>query len=209
MDRIINEIILDVDGTLWDTTDICARAWNAAIRENSSIEPRLTPELLKTLFGKPMNVIFAALFPELSEGERETLALKCCEYEDIFLKNEKVPLFDGVEDTIKELSAEKGLYIVSNCQNGYIEAFLENSGLEPYIRDFMCYGDTLLPKGDTLRLLVEKHRMDSPIYVGDTQGDADACRQAGVPFVYAAYGFGQVNGCEIKINSFSELKKLI
>lgn len=208
MDKI-SDIILDVDGTLWDTTGVCARAWNAAIRENSRLEPDLGPELLKTLFGKPMDVIFAALFHGVTPGERERLAEKCCEYEDVFLKKEKIPLFEGVEETVKSLAAELPLYIVSNCQKGYIEAFLENSGLGPYITDFLCYGDTLAPKSGTMRLLIEKHSMRAPVYVGDTKGDADACRQAGVPFVYAAYGFGKVTEFWRKIEKFSELRNVV
>ncbi len=208
MNSKVYEIILDVDGTLWDTTDLCARAWNAAIRDNSDIEPGLTADRLKTLFGKPMDVIFAALFPDVSPEERGRLAEKCCEYEARFLENEKVPLFEGVEKTAKRLSEITRLYIVSNCQQGYIEAFLKNSGLGPYVSGFMCYGDTLLPKAGTMGRLIEKYGLQTPIYVGDTRGDAEACRQAGVPFVYAAYGFDEVDEYWRRIDSFSQLEKL-
>ena len=34
--------------------------------------------------------------------------------------------------------------------------------------------------------------MKSPVYVGDTMGDFLSCRKAGVPFVFASYGFGDV-----------------
>ena len=202
-------LIFDIDGTLWDTTDICARAWNAAIRDNSDIEPGLTAEQLKSLFGKPMNVIFAALFPGLTPEARDVLAVKCCEYESRFLDAEKVPLFDGVEETLRRLSRRLPLYIVSNCQKGYIEAFLANSGLGECVTDFLCYGDTLAPKGETMRLLIERRGMEAPVYVGDTQGDADASLLAGVPFVYATYGFGQVSEYWKKIESFGELERLV
>lgn len=209
MDKRITDIILDVDGTLWDTTGVCALAWNAAVRDNSDLDPSLSPELLKTLFGKPINVIFAELFPDVTEGERNRLAEKCCEYEDVFLKKEKLPLYEGVEETVKALAGRLPLYIVSNCQKGYIEAFLENSGLGPYITDFMCYGDTFAPKSETMRLLIEKHSMKNPVYVGDTQGDADACHRAGVPFVYAAYGFGKAMAYWRRIERFLDLHGLL
>lgn len=204
-----DSIILDVDGTLWDTTGICARAWNAAIRDNSDAEPVLTADMLKGLFGKPMNVIFAAVFPQLTREERDRLSLICCEYEEKLLESEEVPVYEGVRETIVSLSEKLPMYIVSNCQNGYIEAFLRNLELEEYISDFMCYGDTLAPKSVTMQRLIERNGLKNPIYVGDTQGDADACRDAGVPFVYAAYGFGEVGEYWRKIESFGELEKIL
>ena len=209
MKTTIDSIILDIDGTLWDTTGVCARAWNDAIRDNSDVEPMLTADKLKELFGKPRNVIFAAVFPQLTVEERDRLSVKCCEYEERLLDAEEVPVFEGVKETIISLSERLPMYIVSNCQKGYIESFLKNTGLGPHISDFMCYGDTLSPKSETMRQLIKKNGLKSPVYVGDTQGDADACRDAGVPFVYAAYGFGEVGEYWHKIDSFSELKKLI
>ena len=205
----IDSIILDVDGTLWDTTGVCARAWNDAIRDNSDVEPMLTSELLKGLFGKPMNVIFGSLFPSLTAEERESLSIKCCEYEEKLLDSEVIPVFAGVAETIPRLSEKVPLYIVSNCQKGYIESFLKNTGFGPFISDFMCYGDTLSPKSETMRQLIAKNGLKTPVYVGDTQGDADACREAGVPFVYAAYGFGDVSEYWKKIECFDELEMLI
>mgnify|MGYP000700414525 CR=1 FL=1 len=40
--------------------------------------------------------------------------------------------------------------------------------------------------------LMEKNNLTSPVYVGDTQGDADSCKKAGIPFIFAEYGFGEV-----------------
>ena len=51
--------------------------------------------------------------------------------------------------------------------------------------------------------------MKNPVYVGDTQGDADAAKAANVPFIYAKYGFGDVEEFEDKIESFEELLNII
>ena len=55
---------------------------------------------------------------------------------------------------------------------------------------------------------MERNQIQSPVYVGDTQGDADACRDAGVPFVFAAYGFGQVPDAEVRIERIADLEKI-
>ena len=201
-------IIFDVDGTLWDTTGVCAEAWNRAIEENSTEKPGLTADFLKTQFGKPMNVIFSAVLPKLSQEERDRLSEICCEYEERWLRANKVPCYDGVEEGMRRLAERYPLYIVSNCQNGYIEEFLRNSGLGPYITDFMCYGDTLSPKSETMRRLIERNGLKSPVYVGDTEGDANACREAGVPFVFVSYGFGDAKEYYAKADSFKGLEEI-
>ena len=58
---------------------------------------------------------------------------------------------------------------------------------------------------------MERNCLKNPVYVGDTQGDYEACQKAGVPFIFAEYGFGATkdNNYYGKISSFMELKKLV
>ena len=39
---------------------------------------------------------------------------------------------------------------------------------------------------------MKNHNITDAVYVGDTQGDLDAAELAGMPFIYCAFGFGQV-----------------
>ena len=57
-------------------------------------------------------------------------------------------------------------------------------------------------------MLMKKNNLNSPVYVGDTQGDADACKMAGIPFIFAEYGFGDVPDAKTRIRTFSDLEKL-
>ena len=59
-------IIFDIDGTLWDSTESVAKAWNHAIIEHANLDLHLTGTSLMPLFGKTMDEIEAALFPEQS-----------------------------------------------------------------------------------------------------------------------------------------------
>ena len=52
---------------------------------------------------------------------------------------------------------------------------MKSSGIEPYIKDHLCFGETQLSKDQTLLQLIGKNGLKSPVYVGDTQGDADSC----------------------------------
>ncbi|PXV91129.1 phosphoglycolate phosphatase [Lachnotalea glycerini] len=198
-------IIFDVDGTLWDSTKIVARAWNLAIEETTDLSLRVTANQLKGLFGKPLEAIIEALFPTLEETKKKALMQSCFEYEHAFLAKECGYLYEGMAEGIKELSKKYQLFIVSNCQAGYIETFLKATNLGGYITDFTCPGITKLLKGDNLKLIMKRNQLQSAIYVGDTQGDADACKIAGIPMIYASYGFGSVEKPDYQIASFGEL----
>ena len=58
----MDAIFLDIDGTLWDSTHIVADAWNEVLEKKPEIDLVVTPDLLKTLFGKPLSEIAAAIF---------------------------------------------------------------------------------------------------------------------------------------------------
>ena len=109
----------------------------------------------------------------------------------------------------QKLSKKLPLFIVSNCQAGYIEAFLKVTDLGKYVTDFENPGRTGKPKADNIRLVIERNNLDKAFYVGDTQGDYDATMAAGIPFIFAAYGFGNIDGDEEEIQGLNELPDLI
>lgn len=202
----IDAIIFDVDGTLWDTTDVVAKAWNVAVQEAGIESEAITGDRLKKEFGKPMNVIADDLFPEAKEHVMDL----CCEYEHDFLeKCEENLLYPNVRDVIAELSKEHKIGIVSNCQSGYIELFLKKNNLEEYVTDIECFGNTLKSKGENIKAVIERNHFENSIYVGDTQGDYNATVAAGVPFVFAKYGFGNVDGEYEEIEEMSELLEFV
>ena len=88
---------------------------------------------------------------------------------------------------------------------GYIEAFLSHHGLEEYFDDTENFGHTGHGKGYNIRLVVERNRLERTIYLGDTQGDYDAAKEAGIPFLHAAYGFGTVPAGTASISDIREL----
>ncbi len=202
-------MILDIDGTIWNTTGIVAVAWNKAVDMSGFDAAKVNAQALQQEFGKTMDVIAKDLWPNLDKAKREVLMSYCCSEEQIALQENVVDIsYPEVIETIKELSASENIYVVSNCQSGYIELTLEKTGLTDYIKDFECFGRTGKGKAENLQLLVTRNQIMHPVYVGDTQGDADACSQAGIPFVWASYGFGSVEKYYERIDRFSDVKKL-
>lgn len=202
----MENIIFDIDGTLWDITEIAAKAWNRAIADVGGTAAIITSAMLKKEFGKPLDVIVKNLFYDANERQREYLMQQCSRYEhDDLRANTDDLLFPGVVEAIKKLSEESHLFIVSNCESGYIELFMEKAGIEKYITDYECFGDTGKSKGENIKLVIERNHLDDAIYVGDTQGDYEATVVAGIPFVFAKYGYGSVEDYDLAINQITEL----
>ncbi len=203
-------IILDIDGTIWNTTGLVAMAWNGAIKKLGLDLPPVTAQILQREFGSTMDVIASDLWPDMDEEKRRALLEECCSLEQIALGENTLDLtYPGVVETIRRLSSEHNFYIVSNCHEGYIELVMEKTGIRPYIKDWESFGRTGKGKCENLMYLVQRNQLTAPVYVGDTQGDKDACEQAGIPFIWAAYGFGKVEDAFDSIEKFSDLEKVI
>lgn len=201
-----DSIIFDLDGTLWDSSETVAQSWNAVL-EKSGNSLRITGSDVLKHMGKSMDVIMKDVFgADITDTETKDFLEKLSVEEISLIKAKGGILFPGVEETLSYLKQKYRLFIVSNCQKGYIEAFLFAHKLSDYFEGFMCWGDTKLPKGETNKQLIEKYALKKPIYVGDTEGDHISAETAEIPFVHAAYGFGKVTGYDYKVSSFNELK---
>lgn len=201
-------IIFDLDGTLWDSSKEVAEAWDQV---TSSLKTpfRITYQKMEETMGLPMIEIGKRLFSAyVKEEEIPSLLIRCEEYENEYLLTHKGKLFPKVRETLEKLSSLYPLYIVSNCQKGYIETFLKSMDLEAYFSSFLCYGDTLAKKSGTIKTLLKRENITKAFYVGDTLGDKEAATEASLPFVFASYGFGEVEEYIAKITSFEELVPL-
>lgn len=200
-------IIFDMDGTLWDSSEEVAFSWRKTIESSEITDRVLEKEDFMRVMGMPMDELIQALFPELGEEEQNELLELCGERENKYLREHGAKLYPKVEETLRILSGNYFLAIVSNCQCGYIEAFLEHYGFGKYFEDFQCFGMNEAPKGENIRLLRERNNLDRAVYVGDIQGDYEASRMAGVGFIHAAYGFGEIAQDVLRIENFAELPK--
>ena len=201
-------IIFDMDGTLWDSADGVAKSWTQVIHNEYKKDMDITEADVKSVMGKTMDVIAQIVFPELDKEAQQVLLEKCCDWENEYLRRNGGKLFPKLEDTLKKLKEQYHLYIVSNCQSGYIEAFLDYYNFGQYFEDIECYGNNEKSKGDNIRLVMERNSLEQTIYVGDIQGDYDATMQAGATFIQAKYGFGTINTEVAEIEKFSDLPEV-
>ena len=187
-------MIFDMDGTLWDSVDSIVVSWNAALQQMGETDVTVTRPQIMSLMGNTMDVFARTLFPHYTPEKGAQWIDILGQIENEFLSRYGAVLLGDVKGVFARLrEMGYGVYIVSNCQAGYIEGFLEYYHLEDLVDDIECYGNTLCGKADNLKLLIERNHLDEYLYLGDTQGDFNACREAGVPFLFAAYGFGRVD----------------
>lgn len=202
-------IIFDMDGTLWDAREEIAFSWSETIAKSKLTERILTVEDMTKVMGKPMDELMRSLFPELTEGERQTLYPLLCQRENDYLREHGAKIYPGVEEVFATLHKEYFLAIVSNCQEGYIEAFLEYYGFENYIDDIQCFGMNEKQKDENIRLVADRNELTEAIYVGDIYADYVASQKAGVGFIHAAYGFGDMKENVPCIQNCYELPKVL
>ncbi len=201
-------IIFDMDGTLWDSASGVAKSWTEIVNKEYDKDRVITTKDIQSVMGRTMDKIAEALFPDLEEKRRLELLDHCGNHENDYLREHGGILYPKLEETLQILQKDYFLYIVSNCQSGYIEAFLDHYGFGKYFEDIECYGNNLLQKGENIRKVVERNQLTKAVYVGDIQGDYDATMQAGIPFIHAAYGFGTIAQETAKISAFCELPKV-
>lgn len=200
-------ILFDLDGTLWDSSAEVVEAWNIYMSEHTDRPERFTVDDAHRFMGRTLDDIAAIAFPDLPKADALGICKGCIDAEQGYLKDHKPRIFPNEREIMAELAKSYTLGIVSNCQDGYIQLYLEQCGFAELFSDFECVGRTGKSKGENIRLVIERQGIDinGCIYIGDTQGDCKAAKSAGVPFVHAAYGFGSVDDCVAVLNSLNEL----
>ena len=184
-------LILDIDGTLWDSRALVAEGYNIQLRREGLDHLCTDAETLQTLFGKVMTEIADNLFPDFPPEVRYPLMERCMETENKYLEENPCHIgYEGIREVLAELKKKYRLFIVSNSQCGYPDLCVEKLGLQDLIEGHLCFGDTGTTKGQTILTLMKKYGIASAAYIGDTQGDLEACEEAGIDFIWAAYGFG-------------------
>lgn len=202
-------IIFDLDGTLWNTSETIVPIWNEVLKSHSETDKQLTVTEMNGYMGKTLEQIARLMLPKLDLANAMTIVYECCDVERDYLRKVGGKLYDNLAETLNLLKEKYSLFIVSNCQDGYVQSFLEFHGFAEIFDDFEMSGRTKKSKGENIRMIIERNNLDKTAYVGDTQGDCDASKEAGVPFVFAEYGFGSVDNAEYSIKEFCELPSVV
>lgn len=195
-----------MDGTLWDAVDSYCEVWNATIEAMHIANLRISRRELQPLMGLPLDVIYDRLVGKRSPDPAR--------FDELLRLNEHrmMPrlggrLYPGVRSTLEALRASGArIFMVSNCGASGIPNFLAYTGLGDLVADWLSIGLNGRDKTENISTLVERYNLKAPVYIGDTEGDCRSTHAAGIPFVWAAYGFGRnVEAPDFTIRSIKEL----
>lgn len=202
-------MIFDMDGTLWNSTDAVTAAYNEYLYQSRGWENYLTKQDIVNIMGLEIEEIADALFPQLERAERLDITKRCMAHENTYLAKHGGILYPQVEETLRVLAKEHPLMIVTNADDGYVQAMFAAHEIGSYFTDFEMYGRTHLVKGENIRLVMQRNQIERAVYIGDTKKDQEACVLAQIPFIYASYGFGEVEHYDARIDSFAQLLSCI
>ena len=210
LNQNFDSIIFDLDGTLWDSTANVAVAWQSAKQQVDYVKDDITQQTVRGITGMAYNVIFDTLYGYLDEAKREEFKNICAKNELAMLHEKGGDLYPNLAETLTYLKSKYRLFIVSNCQLGYIDVFLAMEDMAGYFEAHQCYGTKGQPKYQNIIDIVTDHNLKAPVYIGDTNGDRDSAAKAGVPFIFCSYGFGAVTeGYIARIDEFGQLKDIL
>ena len=197
-------IIFDIDGTLWDASHASAEGWNSGLAK-LGINKKVSTEQLRNVAGSPYEKCVDTLLPGLKEKYPDLLqTLNDCETEAV--QSRGGAFYNGAIEGVQALAGEFKVFLVSNCQEWYLNLFLDFSGLKPALTGFDCHGLSGLPKNKMLSRIKSNHILRNPVYVGDTASDEIAARLAGIEYVHVTWGFGKPGRETRTVSSFTELR---
>lgn len=197
-------LIFDLDGTLWDASDVVAEAWCGALRDFDCALRTVTPEMIRSVMGLTEADILQRFCPELNAEEGRALFDRCTALQSKTISKGRARLYPELVSVLKRLSEKYMLAVVSNCSANYLELFLGYPGVQDLFCDYE-YSRTGLPKAGNISLVVERNGLTDALYIGDTVWDMQAAQTAGIPFLHAAYGYGRVPQGTPFIASLAEL----
>lgn len=199
-----DSLIFDMDGTLWDAVDTYAHSWNVMFQE-LGIDKSMDRQRLAGMVGWEGKKVVAEILPEFEPEKRWEIYMQVNEKRKVLIPQMGGILYDGVRDGLQLLAKKYQLFILSNCAAGVIRQFIDWAGIDEHIKDEMAYGVNFMPKQHNIKLLADKHLLSNPYYIGDTHGDGEQSRLAGIPFVFVSYGFGQTDDYDLKFDDFTAL----
>ncbi|WP_300690514.1 HAD family hydrolase [Chryseobacterium sp.] len=203
-------LIFDLDGTLWDPRATIIGIWNDVLHQHQLIEKDLKPEDMDQYMGLLAKDIIKDMVSGISDQQAENILAEIVSHENKILRTSGGTLYEGVEETLKQLTQHYNLFIVSNCQDGYIEGFLDYYKFNHLFVDFESHGRTQKPKAENIQLIMERNHLsvENSIYIGDTQTDHDSSSANGLLFIFCKYGFGKLLNAsyEPSILKFSDLQ---
>ena len=212
-------MIFDMDGTLFQTETLTVPAYFACFEQlkREGLYRGETPPVERFLggLGLLLEEIWRRVLPDEPVAVHERANELLLQIQLDMLQKGVGQLYPVVAETLAELH-RRGirLFVASNGLQEYIEGVVAGKGLSPYFEGLYSAGKySTRSKVELVRLLLDRHRLQSAWMVGDRSSDVEAGKRNGLLVVgcnYAGFGqAGELDGADRLIESFGELLSLM
>jgi len=182
----------DFDGTLCDTEEDIKSAWRAAIRGLGRSCPQFD-QIYRTgpTLDQVARQLFADCTPELVARIRELFRTA---YDESDFPNTHP--YPWAMDWLKALKAQGcRIYVATNKRWRPLAALMRKLGWESWLDGYYAfdmYAPVIYTKAELLaRVMTDRHiAPEDAVMVGDTKGDVDAGRAAGLYTIGCTWGYG-------------------
>lgn len=192
-------LLMDLDGTLADSAPDLAAAVNRLLAEHD--RPALDVATVETMLGDGARVLVQRAFAAASTGLTPDLDPLTARFVAIYGQGltDETRLYPGVPETLSALAGHGWrLAVCTNKPEAAARQVIEDLGIGGLIEQ-VAGGDTHpVRKPDPEHLRVTLRAMDAgtdgAVMLGDGRNDVLAAQAAGLPVIYAAYGYGDLDG---------------
>jgi len=195
--------VFDLDGVLIDSKANMEKSFNSLETGKPFEDTTNTfPSYFKHI-GKPFKDILTEMGILTDQDELMERYNKASEENGHMIK-----FYKGVEKHLQHLKAEgKKLAVVTSKHSGRAHAILD--ALDVEFDAIVCPDNEWRgkPAPDQLLIALAHCNVDpkDAVYVGDMQVDMDCADRAGVDFIYAEYGYGDIECCWNRASSIESV----
>jgi phosphoglycolate phosphatase len=182
-------IMFDYDGVIVDSFELFSSCFMKACRQNNFYGLN-SPEKVLALF--ETNVFEAMLDLGLDDNAINGI-LKSFQSGIAAYQND-VRLFDGMADTLKRISQNNKIVIITSNVTSAAEQVLQNNGINCF--EDLQGAEKERSKAKKIRFTMAQYPELPAYYVGDTKGDMIEARNAGAITVAVQWGWHTVKQLE-------------